>query len=165
MKKQSPAHPQKGLKIISLLTISLSWISGLTYAVLSQDNLNRAQQDIPSLYNARAIQAAQQTFFEMSVDPSNQRRWIETLGLDLIRKSSPPRIPEFSILSEWKTDKAFQRPPFAISEVENWWNKQSRLLSKGYIRQFESGGFIVLDMEKDTLIAWANTSEISALFQ
>lgn len=165
MKKQNPTHRQRGLKIISLLTISLSWILGLTYAVFSEDNLYRAQQDIPSLYSARAIQAAQQTFFVMPVDPSNQRRWIETLGLDLVRKSSPPRIPNFSILSEWKTVKPFQRPPFGISEVENWWNKQSRLVSKGYIRHFESGGFIVLDMETDTLTGWANTSEIRALFQ
>lgn len=165
MKKKNPAPQKKGPKTKSLLAISLCWITGLTYAVFAQDNPNRARQNIPSLYNARAIEAAQQTFFEMPVDPSNQRRWIETLGLDLVRKSSPPRIPNFSILSEWKTVKPFQRPPFGISEVENWWNKQSRLVSKGYIRQFESGGFIVLDMETDTLTGWANTSEIRALFQ
>lgn len=165
MKKQNHGPYKKGAKFKSLLAISLCWITGLTYAFFAQDNQNRARQDIPSLYNARAIQAEQQTFFEMPVDPSNQRRWIETLGLTLIKRNSPMRIPRFAIFSHWQTKMAFHRPPFGISEIENWWLKQSRLVSKGYVRQFESGGFIVLDMETDALIGWANTSEMSALLQ
>jgi hypothetical protein len=149
---------------IQIALICLSWSIGLLIAMPPRGSA-REQSALSSHPEAISYKIDDQIAFCMPSDPANQKRWADSLQLNPIHGRPQVSLPQLSLLSDWNSPKPFRRPPYSEDEVKNWWNQHSLIVKNGYIRRFESGGYIVLDLQTDSLQGWLKSAEFNGLFR
>ncbi|MGC9451046.1 MAG: hypothetical protein ACP5I4_06315 [Oceanipulchritudo sp.] len=150
--------------IIALVALVAGWAGGLYWALRPEPTAAEISGTITSLANARTmVIEPQMVFFQLPVDPVHQHRWQKALGLNPISRHDPIPIPTFHTLSTWEKPEGFIRPPYGVVEVEEWWNIRTRKVSFGFIHEWEDGSVLILDLESDLLIGWANVHLLKEL--
>lgn len=158
--------PEKSQGVPPLLGIGLiiiCWCMGFLLSLNPSSTASLRERSSISLSGATSHQIGDQLFFEMPIAPAHQQRWAQSLQLKPIPQKAPVFIPDFSILSNWHQRKGVQRAPYSEEEVQAWWDHNGSVVSKGYVRRFPTGGYIVLDLQRDRLAGWLNLTSWESL--
>lgn len=151
--------------LIQIGMVLLCWAIGIFLALHPSSDANLDEHSLLGFPGARSLQLGDQVCFEGSIPPAHQMRWAESLQLQPIPPNAPLFVPDYSILSRWSQRKPFQRAPYSIEEVQEWWNQNGSMVSKGYARAFLPGGYIVLDLQEDRLTGWLELNSWEGLLR
>lgn len=165
--KSAPPEPDPDIEIRSLqpylawFAVVACWALGLFLFLQPRPTATEAALSLISLAQADLIAIEPgQVFFQLKVPPIHQRRWSQSLGLEPIPGGRIIRVPQHHALSTWAQPAGYFDPPFAESEVRDWWELRFRKIINGYYRELEDGGILVLDLNDDLLIGWAGIDQL-----
>lgn len=151
--------------ITPILAILLCWTGGIYYWVLRPEpTASEIVGKVTSLAVARVIIIEpEMVFFQLQVEPIHQQRWIMSLNLDPIPRGELWTIPTFHSLRTWAKPEGFIRPPYAVVEVNEWWDLRLRKVKFGFTHTWEDGSTLILDLESDTMIGWMHANRLTEL--
>ena len=147
--------------ILTVVVLVLCWAAGLFWVFRPKPEAATIVAEITSLTRARVlIMEPEMVFFQLPVDPVHQERWIQSLGLEPVPAARQLTIPTYHALSTWEQPEGFVRPPYSTVEVEEWWELRLRPIRYGFAHEWEDGSILILDLESDLLIGWAEATRL-----
>jgi hypothetical protein len=88
------------------------------------------------------------------------------LHLESIPSLQPVPVPSFHALQTWQTaTRVLVQPPLSQDEVIDWWSLRRRDVRFGFARTLPNGGFILLDLEGNSLVGWMSAQQADDLFR
>ena len=150
--------------LLPIFAIFICWGGGVFWVFKPEPTAQKILDQVTTLSRARVLVIEPgQIFFQLPVDPINQQRWVQSLGLDPISETEPFSIPTYHALDTWQKSSGFVRPPYAAVEVREWWNLRLRTIRYGFYHEWEDGSILILDLESDFLIGWSYASRLPDL--
>ena len=147
--------------ILTMVFLVACWGAGIFWVFRPEPTVANILFGVTSLNSARTkIMEPEMVFFQLPVDPVNQDRWIQNLKLQPIREGQIISIPTYHALDTWEKGSGFVRPPFSLTEVDEWWDLRLRKIRYGFTHPWEDGTILVLDLESDTMIGWAKAKNL-----
>ena len=142
--------------IISLAAVAACWAGGVYWVLRPEPPAASLVAQVASLNSAsKLILEPEMVFFQLPVEPAYQERWIQSLGLKVIPEAQSRMVPTLHALSTWAKPDGFIRPPYSMTEVDEWWKLRLREVKYGFTYDWDDGYSMILDFESDLLISFA----------
>ncbi len=159
--KEAEEKAAKGRRVWSLrliftvIVMVLCWAGGLYWVLRPEPTAASIVSQITSLSSAKVmIFEPDMVFFQLPVDPIHQERWVKSLELKPIPRGEAMVMPTYHALDTWSRPEGFVRPPYSVTEVDEWLDLRTRKIAYGFSLTWEDGSVIILDLESDMLIGW-----------
>jgi hypothetical protein len=150
--------------LVPIFAVFICWGGGIFWVFKPEPTAQNILTQVTTLARARVMVIEPgQIFFQLEVDPINQQRWVQSLGLIPVSETEPILIPTYHTLDTWQKSSGFVRPPYANIEVREWWKLRLRTIRYGFFHEWEDGSILILDLESDLLIGWSRAQRLPEL--
>jgi len=151
--------------IFTVIVLVLCWAGGLFWVLRPEPTATSIVAQITSLANARVmVFEPDMVFFQLEVDPIHQERWVKSLGLKPIDRGSILPMITYHALDTWTRPEGFVRPPYSVTEVNEWLDLRIRRVEYGFFYRWDDGSILILDLQSDILLGWGYARRYPQLF-